>query len=196
MHRQTKLRVALESLKRLHEKVRERLRAGRGRSLAATIGEFAPLLRGWMSYFCLTEVKGVLEELDGWVRRKLRCLLWRQWKRTITRAKALMKESTALPESPSAPPYENLSLAQRKMQLRRPARDRSRCGTLHRSHRSSGNTVGHRTGVRGPPAPHVGSHCQPALVKVIRIARLAAQFRLALRRCGIGEAIHPPIRTD
>ena len=45
-----------------------------------------------MSYFRLTEVKGVLEELDGWVRRKLRALLWRQWKRAITRAKALMKQ--------------------------------------------------------------------------------------------------------
>ena len=95
MHRQTKLRVAPESLKRLHEKVRERLRAGRGRSLAATIGELAPLLRGWMSYFRLTEVKGVLEELDGWLRRKLRGLLWRQWKRTITRAKALMRRGLA-----------------------------------------------------------------------------------------------------
>jgi len=94
--RQTKLRVAPESLKRLREKVREHLRAGRGRSLAATIGELAPLLRGWMSYFRLTEVKGVLDELDGWIRRKLRCLLWRQWKRPFTRARTLMKRG--LPE--------------------------------------------------------------------------------------------------
>jgi RNA-directed DNA polymerase len=90
-HRETKLRVAPESLKRLHEKVREHLRAGRGRSLAATIGELTPLLRGWMSYFRLTEGKGVLDELDGWIRRKLRCLLWRQWKRPFTRARTLMK---------------------------------------------------------------------------------------------------------
>jgi RNA-directed DNA polymerase len=34
--------------------------------------------------------KGVFEELDGWLRRKLRCLLWRQWKRPSTRAKRLM----------------------------------------------------------------------------------------------------------
>jgi len=71
--------------------VRERLRVGRGRSLAATIGELTGLLRGWMNYFRLTEVKGVLDDLDGWIRRKLRCLLWRQWKRVITRAKSLMK---------------------------------------------------------------------------------------------------------
>jgi hypothetical protein len=48
-----------------------------------------------MQYFRLAEVKGVLEELDGWVRRKLRGLLWRQWKRPFTRAKALMKRGLA-----------------------------------------------------------------------------------------------------
>lgn len=91
-HREARLKIAPESLKRLHEKVREHLRGGRGRSLAATIGELTPLLRGWMSYFRLTEVKGVLEELDGWIRRKLRGLLWRQWKRPITRVKALLRQ--------------------------------------------------------------------------------------------------------
>lgn len=90
-HLETRLKIAPESLKRLHQRLRERLRAGRGRSLGATISELNPLLRGWMSYFRLTEVKGVLEELDGWVRRKLRALLWRQWKRVFTRARALMK---------------------------------------------------------------------------------------------------------
>ncbi len=90
-HVNAKLKIAPESVKRLYEKVRERLRTGRGQSLAATISELNVLLRGWMSYFRLTEVKGVLDDLDGWLRRKLRSLLWRQWKRTFARAKALMK---------------------------------------------------------------------------------------------------------
>ena len=42
-----------------------------------------PILRGWIAYFRLTEVKGVLEDLDGWIRRKLRAVLWRQWKRGL-----------------------------------------------------------------------------------------------------------------
>ena len=90
-HVNAKLKIAPESVKRLYEKVRERLRTGRGQSLAAMISELNVLLRGWMSYFRLTEVKGVLDDLDGWLRRKLRSLLWRQWKRTFARAKALMK---------------------------------------------------------------------------------------------------------
>ena len=55
------------------------------------IKDLNQLLRGWMQYFRLAEVKGVFEELDGWLQRKLRCLLWRHWKRPGTRAKNLMK---------------------------------------------------------------------------------------------------------
>ncbi|MDT8395271.1 MAG: group II intron maturase-specific domain-containing protein, partial [bacterium] len=67
-------------------------RRGRGRNLGRFIQEdLMPLIRGWLNYFRLAEVKGVFEELDGWIRRKLRCILWRQWKRAFTRAKNLMK---------------------------------------------------------------------------------------------------------
>jgi RNA-directed DNA polymerase len=57
--------------------------------VARTIEDLNPLLRGWITYFRLTETKGVLEELDGWLRRRLRCLLWRQWLRRATRARKL-----------------------------------------------------------------------------------------------------------
>ena len=63
----------------------------RGRSLTTVITELNPILRGWMAYFKLTETKKVLEELDGWIRHKLRCILWRQWKRPYPRATNLMK---------------------------------------------------------------------------------------------------------
>jgi hypothetical protein len=49
------------------------------------------VLRGWAAYFKLTETKRALEALDGWIRHKLRCILWRQWKRPHARAKNLMK---------------------------------------------------------------------------------------------------------
>ena len=90
-HKQPRLKVAPESIQRLKAKVRRILREGRGRSLPQVIKDLNPLLRGWLQYFRLAEVKGVFEELDGWLRRKLRCLLWRQWKRPFTRAKNLMK---------------------------------------------------------------------------------------------------------
>jgi hypothetical protein len=49
------------------------------------------VLRGWAAYFKLTETKWALEALDGWIRHKLRCILWRQWKRPYTRARKLMQ---------------------------------------------------------------------------------------------------------
>lgn len=90
-HQAPKLRIAPSSRKRLEDKVRDVLKGARGRSLATVITELNPILRGWMAYFRLSETKKALEELDGWVRHKLRCILWRQWKRPYTRAKNLMK---------------------------------------------------------------------------------------------------------
>jgi RNA-directed DNA polymerase len=90
-HRKPKLKAAPRSVERLKTKLRILFRQGRGRNLKTFIGELAPVLRGWVNYFRLAEVKGVFEELDGWIRRKLRCILWRQWKRSYTRARNLMK---------------------------------------------------------------------------------------------------------
>ena len=90
-HKAPRLRIAPSSLQRLQGKVREVLKGARGRSLSDTITELNPMLRGWMAYFRLTQTKKVLEDFDGWIRHKLRCILWRQWKRPYTRAKHMMK---------------------------------------------------------------------------------------------------------
>jgi len=95
-HKAPKLRIASPSLKRLRDKIRAVLQGAQGRSLNHTIAELNPLLRGWAAYFRLTETKRVLEACDGWLRRKLRCILWRQWKRPYTRARNLMQ--AGLPE--------------------------------------------------------------------------------------------------
>jgi RNA-directed DNA polymerase len=89
-HQDTRLRIAPQSLKRLMDRVRELLREGRGQSLLHTIENLNPLLRGWMAYFRHTQSKRPLEELDAWVRRRLRCLVWRHWKRPRTRRNRLL----------------------------------------------------------------------------------------------------------
>jgi RNA-directed DNA polymerase len=95
-NREPRLKVAKASVKRLKVKLREIFRRGRGRNLGKLIrDELTPLLRGWMNYFRLAEVKGIFEELDSWIRRKLRSLIWRHWKRPFTRAKGLMRRGLA-----------------------------------------------------------------------------------------------------
>ena len=58
-----------------------------------------PKLRGWMNYFRHINVKSVLQELDGWLRRHLRKILWRQWKRANTRRKKLMQLGLEAPRA-------------------------------------------------------------------------------------------------
>jgi RNA-directed DNA polymerase len=84
-----KRRIAAPALSRLRQAVKAAVRLGRG--LANTIAELNPKLRGWMGYFKLTDARKPLEELDGWIRRRLRCLLWRQAKRVHARARMLMR---------------------------------------------------------------------------------------------------------
>jgi RNA-directed DNA polymerase len=94
-HRQPKLRVAPQAVTRLKGRLRLLLRIGRGRSLSRTVADLTPLLRGWVGYFRMADVRHSFEQLDAWLRRRLRCILWRHWKRPPTRAKELMRRGVA-----------------------------------------------------------------------------------------------------
>jgi RNA-directed DNA polymerase len=91
VHRAPKLKVSPQSIKRLKDKLRPLLRAGRGRSLARVCRELGPVLRGWVAYYRLSDVKAAFEALDEWLRRKLRCIVWRQWRRARTCFKELCR---------------------------------------------------------------------------------------------------------
>lgn len=91
-HKKPRLRVSLESDRRFRGALRQSFRRGRGRNLVRFIvEELGPKLRGWVNYFRISEVKGVFEKLDQWIRRRLRNIIWRQWKRPRTRRKRLMQ---------------------------------------------------------------------------------------------------------
>ena len=90
-HQQPRLRIATLSLRRLRDRLKELLRGARGRKMAYVIERINPVLRGWAGDFKLTQGKRALETVDGWVRHKLRCALWRQWKRPSTRARNLVR---------------------------------------------------------------------------------------------------------
>jgi len=90
-HKEPRLRVPKESIQRFRMKCKQLFRQGRGRNLGKFIKEdLNPVIRGWINYFGHAEVKGFAEELDGWIRRRLRLILWRQWKRSNTRYKKLL----------------------------------------------------------------------------------------------------------
>jgi RNA-directed DNA polymerase len=91
VHRESKLKIAPASVQRFKKKLRPLLRRGRGRNLRGLLAELAPILRGWAAYFRLSEVKVTWESLDQWLRRKLRAILWKQWKTWRTRLRELVR---------------------------------------------------------------------------------------------------------
>ena len=89
--RKPRLKVAPESVRRFKDHIRELLRKGRGRSIGTTMQVLKPFLTGWMQYYTLAAVKGTFETLDEWLRRKLRRVLWKHWKKPRTRMKRLIQ---------------------------------------------------------------------------------------------------------
>jgi RNA-directed DNA polymerase len=78
-------RIAPQALARFKAKVRELTRRTRGRSLAQVIKELSIYLIGWRGYFGFCQTPSVLRALDEWIRRRLRAIAWKQWKRGRTR---------------------------------------------------------------------------------------------------------------
>ena len=88
-HKESKLKVSASSENRLKDKLKDIFRRGRGCAIDSTIKQLTQIIRGWVNYFKYSEVKGIFEELDGWLRRKIRVLYWRRWKVPKTRERKL-----------------------------------------------------------------------------------------------------------
>lgn len=101
-HLQPRLKVAPQSVKRFKQKLRPVFRRARGNNLSVTIQELNPKLRGWIYYYRLVVVKGKFPEIDAWIRRKLRVVLWRHWKTPRTRCKRLMSLGVSRPKAARA----------------------------------------------------------------------------------------------
>lgn len=90
-HRPPELKPARESVGRLQGKLRPMLRQGRGRRLGDTVRDLAPVIRGWVAHYRQAAVAASFVGLEAWRRRKLRGLVWRQWKTPRTRLRELCR---------------------------------------------------------------------------------------------------------
>ncbi len=88
-----KRRIAPQALTRMKKRVREITRNRKGRSLEHVATELKRYLTGWRGYFAFCETPSTLEKLDQWIRRRLRRLIWQQWKRGKRRYKELRKRN-------------------------------------------------------------------------------------------------------
>jgi len=88
-HTDPKRRLAPETVRRLRRRVRKLTRRTRGVSVEQMVEDLNRYLRGWRGYFGYCETPSVLEDLDSWIRRRLRAVTWKQWKRGRRRYAAL-----------------------------------------------------------------------------------------------------------
>jgi len=81
---EARLRVAPQSLERMKAKVRKLTGRSRGRSMRQVAEALNEYLPGWRQYYALAQTNGVFARLDAWIRRRLRTLQLKQWKRSST----------------------------------------------------------------------------------------------------------------
>jgi RNA-directed DNA polymerase len=89
--KEPKRRIAPKALLRAKRKIGELTRRRRGISVQQMVKELAAYLRGWKSYFGFCETPSLLKALDKWIRRRLRSMIWKQWKQGTRRFRELRK---------------------------------------------------------------------------------------------------------
>ena len=85
------IRVHAKSLKKAKQKLRELTSRSRGRNVRAVMYELKVYMTGWLAYFGIASMKRTMEEWNGWLRRRLRMYIWKQWKKPKTRVQNLIK---------------------------------------------------------------------------------------------------------
>lgn len=86
-----KIRIHEKSIKRFKDKIREITSRSKGISMDYRIIKLNDMIRGWVNYFKIANAKRKLTELEGWIRRRLRTCIWKQWRRVRTRYRNLIK---------------------------------------------------------------------------------------------------------
>lgn len=81
--------VSPESVKRFKTRIKELTRRTTGRSLEQLIQPLKRYLTGWKSYYRLNQWSSLMRGLSRWIRRRLRSILWKQWKTGSKRYKEL-----------------------------------------------------------------------------------------------------------
>lgn len=90
-----KRRIAPKALDRFKAKVRELTRRTRGISLEQIVTNLSRYLQGWRGYFAYCETPSVLRSLDSWVHRRLRAVVWKQWRRGKRKFAELRKRNVS-----------------------------------------------------------------------------------------------------
>jgi len=90
-HERIRIRIAPQAIKRFKLKIRQITSRSNGQNIIKRILRLNLYLRGWIQYFSLSDSSYTLQRLEGWIRRRLRMCLWKQWKKRRTKYRNLIK---------------------------------------------------------------------------------------------------------
>ncbi|MNO90801.1 Group II intron-encoded protein LtrA [compost metagenome] len=89
-NKEPKVRIAKQSLQKAKSKIREITSRRKSMKMEERIRELNQYLVGWCGYFSLADTPSVFQDMDKWIRRRLRMCLWKQWKKPKTKVKRLI----------------------------------------------------------------------------------------------------------
>ena len=84
-----RFRVHPKSAKKMKGRIKEITRKNKGWSNDYRRQKLAEYVRGWINYYKLADMKGLMAETDEWLRRRIRAIYWKQWKKVKTRYRNL-----------------------------------------------------------------------------------------------------------
>lgn len=88
---QTKIRIHRKTIQRFKDRVRELTDRNCGKSMQQIIVKLNLYLKGWWNYYRLSEARYIFKALNNWIIRRLRCIVWKQWKNPGTKVRNLLK---------------------------------------------------------------------------------------------------------
>ena len=89
------IRVHQKSFAKAKKKLRELTKRNRGMTVRKVMKEVKQFMMGWINYFGIASMKGKMEEWNGWLRRRIRAYIWKQWKKPMTKYNNLLKLGVA-----------------------------------------------------------------------------------------------------
>lgn len=95
-HKQPKIRIAKETLKKVKQKIRSFTSRSKPIPMQYRIEDLNKYLMGWCGYFALADTPTVFEDIEEWTRRRLRMCVWKQWK--LPKTKVRMLKALGIPE--------------------------------------------------------------------------------------------------
>lgn len=87
----TYIRVHAKSMKKAKNKLRKLTSRSQGRNARTVMKNVKVFMQGWLNYYAIADMKNTMEDWDGWLRRRFRMYIWKQWKKPRTRVNNLIK---------------------------------------------------------------------------------------------------------